>query len=73
MLMRYQYVLEMHVDLDLEEFEMTSDEKNIKVPFIVTLDEGFKRNFIYTVNYDEDDEVMKRKEYFCTLLNFYQD
>ena len=57
-------VLEMHVDLDLEEFEMDSDEKNIKVPFIVTLDEGSREILSIYRNYDEDDEVMKRKEYF---------
>ena len=58
-------VLEMHVDLDLEEYELDGKgEKNIKVPFIVTLDEGSREILSIYRNYDEDDEVMKRKEYF---------
>ena len=61
----YQFnVLEMHVDLDLEEFEMDSDEKNIKVPFIVTLDEGSGEILSIYRNYDMKDEKQRRKDYF---------
>ena len=61
----YQFnVLEMHVDLDLEEFEMDNDEKNIKVPFIVTLDEGSGEILSIYRNYDMKDEKQRRKDYF---------
>ena len=33
-------ILEMHVDLHLEEFEMHNAPKEVKLPYIVTLDEG---------------------------------
>ena len=37
----YQFnILEMHVDLDLEEYEIEDAPKNVKVPYIVTIDEG---------------------------------
>ena len=37
----YQFnVLEMHVDLDPEDLAGESDDKNVKVPYIVTIDEG---------------------------------
>ena len=58
-------ILEMHVDLDLEEFENTeSDEKNIKVPHIVTIDEGSQEILSIYRNYRPDDELMKRVDYF---------
>ena len=61
----YQFnVLEMHVDLDLEEFEIGNDEKNIKVPFIVTLDEGSGEILSIYRNYDMKDEKQRRKDYF---------
>jgi len=45
---KYFKILEMHVDLDLEEFEMEDNktEKRIKVPYIVTLDESSGTGFI---------------------------
>jgi len=58
-------VLEMHVDLDLDEFDINGDdEKNIKVPFIVTLDEGSREVLSIYRNYEEEDDLMKRKAYF---------
>jgi len=61
----YQYnILEMHVDLDLDEYEMDNSEKNIKVPYIVTIDEGSQQILSIYRNYNPEDEMMKRKEYF---------
>jgi hypothetical protein len=57
-------ILEMHVDLNLEEFEMQDPEKQIKVPYIVTIDEGSGEVLSIYRNYDVDDETKKRKEYF---------
>ena len=61
----YQYnILEMHVDLDLDEYEMDDSEKNIKVPYIVTIDEGSQQILSIYRNYSPEDEMMRRKEYF---------
>tara|TARA_R110001592_G_scaffold267043_2_gene532980 strand:- start:3277 stop:5652 length:2376 start_codon:yes stop_codon:yes gene_type:complete len=61
----YQFnVLEMHVDLDLEDPENQSDEKNIKIPYIVTLDEGSAEILSIYRNYEPNDELYKRKEFF---------
>ena len=57
-------ILEMHVDLNLEEFEMQDPEKAVKIPYIVTIDEGSGEVLSIYRNYDPDDEVKKRKEYF---------
>ncbi len=59
----YQFnVLEMHVDLHLEESE--DDKKNIKIPYIVTLDEGSREILSIYRNYEPNDELFKRKEFF---------
>ncbi len=61
----YQYnILEMHVDLDIEDYENTSDEKNIKVPYIVTIDEGSQEILSIYRNYLANDPKMNRTEYF---------
>tara|TARA_Y100000004_G_scaffold69835_1_gene78467 strand:+ start:2581 stop:4923 length:2343 start_codon:yes stop_codon:yes gene_type:complete len=61
----YQYnILEMHVDLNLEEFEIENPEKNVKVPYIVTIDEGSQQILSIYRNYNQDDQMMKRREYF---------
>jgi len=57
-------VLEMHVDCNLEEFEMQNPEKQVKVPYIVTIDEGSGQILSIYRNYDIGDESKKRKEYF---------
>ena len=56
----------MHVDLDLEEFERTDkkDKKDIRVPYIVSIDEGSQEILSIYRNYDPEDELMRRKEYF---------
>jgi len=62
---QYSYqVLEMHVDCNLEEFENTNSEKEIKVPYIISIDEGSGEVLSIYRNYDMTDEAKKRKEYF---------
>ena len=57
-------ILEMHVDCNLEEFEMQDADKQVKVPYIVTIDEGSGQILSIYRNYDIGDELKKRKEYF---------
>src|SRR5210317_1373530 len=62
---QYSYqILEMHVDLNLEEFEMQNPDKQVKIPYIVTIDEGSGEVLSIYRNYDMNDETKKRKEYF---------
>ena len=61
----YQFnILEMHVDLDLEEYELENAPKNVKVPYIVTIDEGSSEILSIYRNYEPFDETYKRKEFF---------
>jgi len=63
----YQYnILEMHVDLDLSEYETTADteERNVKIPYIVTIDEGSQQVLSVYRNYEQNDPLKTRKEYF---------
>ena len=62
----FQYqILEIHVDLNLEKFEKENeDEKKVKVPYIVTIDEGSGEVLSIYRNYEEGDKLYKRKEYF---------
>ncbi len=57
-------ILEMHVDCNLEEFENRNSEKQVKVPYIITIDEGSGEILSIYRNYDMNDETKKRKEYF---------
>ena len=57
-------ILEMHVDCNLEEFENRNSEKQVKVPYIITIDEGSGQILSIYRNYDMNDETKKRKEYF---------
>ena len=57
-------ILEMHVDCNLEEFEMQNADKQVKVPYIITIDEGSGQILSIYRNYDLEDETKKRKEYF---------
>ena len=51
----YQFnILEMHVDLDLEEYEVDEDVKNVKVPYIVTIDEGSQEILSIYRNYKQN-------------------
>ena len=54
----------MHVDCNLEEFEIENPDKQVKVPYIVTIDEGSGQILSIYRNYDPNDELKKRKEYF---------
>ena len=61
----YQFnILELHVDLDIDEYAIESKEKNIKIPYIVTIDEGSQEILSIYRNYSPNDELMTRKEYF---------
>ena len=61
----YNYqILEMHVDLNLEKFEKETDEKKVKIPYIVTIDEGSGKILSIYRNYKEGDRLYKRIEYF---------
>ena len=62
---QYSYsVLEMHVDCNLDEFENTNSEKEVKIPYIISIDEGSGEVLSIYRNYDMTDETKKRKEYF---------
>ena len=54
-------LLEVHCDLDLEGFE---DEDGIKLPYIVTIDEGSQKILSIYRNYEEEDPFKKKKQYF---------
>jgi len=62
----YQFnILEMHVHLDIEEYMgPNTEEKNVKIPYIVTIDEGSQEILSIYRNYSPDDPLMNRKEYF---------
>ena len=58
-------ILEMHVDLNLDEFEDFDDKaKKIKIPYIVTVDEGSGEILSIYRNYKPDDPTYSRTEYF---------
>jgi len=54
-------LLEFHVDYDMPGFE---DEDGVKLPYIVTVDETSGKVLAVRRNWDEDDELKTRKEYF---------
>ena len=59
-------ILEMHVDLDLSEYmtDNKEDQINIKIPYIVTIEEDSKEILSIYRNYKEDDPKFVKKEYF---------
>ncbi len=60
-------VLEMHVDLDLEGFEDTGPDgepTGIKLPYIVTIDHGSGEILAVTRNYDAQDQLKTKRQYF---------
>jgi hypothetical protein len=59
-------VLEMHVDLDLEEYtsDVPKKEKNIRVPYIVTVVESTGQVLSIYRNFRADDPKYNRIEYF---------
>jgi|TARA_R100001129_G_scaffold42816_1_gene29459 hypothetical protein len=54
-------LLEMHCELDIPGFE---DSDGIKLPYIVTIDEGSQKILSIYRNYDENDSLKKKKQYF---------
>jgi hypothetical protein len=69
-------LLECHVNLDLEGFEEKNpegEETGIKLPYIVTVEEGSRTVLSIRRNYAPDD-IKKNKNYNTLfILNFYQD
>ena len=58
-------ILEMHVDLNLDDFEDFDDKaKKIKIPYIVTIDEGSGEILSIYRNYKPNDITYQRIEYF---------
>ena len=60
-------VLEMHTNLDLEGFEdlgADGQPTGIKLPYIVTLDQGSGEILSITRNYDQGDNLKKKRQYF---------
>jgi hypothetical protein len=59
-------ILEMHVDLDLSDYIAENDEDkiNIKIPYVVTIEEGTRQILSIYRNYREGDNKFIRKEYF---------
>ena len=54
-------LLEMHVDLDIEGFEHPD---GIKLPYIVTIDEGSSEVLSIYRNYNQEDSLYKKQQYF---------
>jgi hypothetical protein len=59
-------VLEMHVDLDLSDYiaENEEDKINIKIPYIVTIEESTRKVLSIYRNYKPEDTKFTRREYF---------
>jgi len=58
-------ILEMHVDLNLDDFDEVDDKaKKIKIPYIVTIDEGAGEILSIYRNYRPNDITYQRIEYF---------
>ena len=54
-------LLEIHCELDIQGFE---DPDGIKLPYIVTIDEGSQKILSIYRNYEEMDNLKKKKQYF---------
>jgi hypothetical protein len=58
-------ILEMHVDLNLDDYESFDDKaKKVKIPYIVTIDEGSGEILSIYRNYKPNDISFARIEYF---------
>lgn len=61
-------LIEFHIDLDLKGFEHVSpldgEETGIKLPYIVTIDEGSSTVLAIRRNWNEGDEYYKKNQYF---------
>jgi len=62
-------LIEFHVDLDLPGFEhkspLDNEETGIKLPYIVTVDEGSSTVLAIRRNWKEGDEYYKKNQYFA--------
>jgi len=62
-------LIEFHVDLDLPGFEhrhpLDNEETGIKLPYIVTVDEGSSKVLAIRRNWKEGDEYYKKNQYFA--------
>tara|TARA_R100001594_G_scaffold46669_3_gene79738 strand:- start:7009 stop:9381 length:2373 start_codon:yes stop_codon:yes gene_type:complete len=62
-------LIEFHIDLDLKGFEhrhpLDNEETGIKLPYIVTLDEGSAKILSIRRNWKEGDEYYKKNQYFA--------
>ena len=60
-------ILEMHIDLDIEGFEdldQNGEPTGIKLPYVVTLDQGSGEILSIRRNYREDDPLKRKIQYF---------
>lgn len=60
-------ILECHVDLDLEGYEDVDDDgepTGIKVPYVVTISQDNGQILAIRRNYNEDDELKRKIQYF---------
>jgi hypothetical protein len=61
-------LIEFHINLDLKGFEHVSpldgEETGIKLPYIVTIDEGSSKVLSIRRNWNEGDEYYKKNQYF---------
>jgi hypothetical protein len=61
-------ILEMHVELDLERFEdldpETGEPTGIRRPYVVTIDEASGKILAIRRNYDMDDPLKRKRQYF---------
>ena len=62
-------LLEVHTDLDLPGFEhispLDNEETGIKLPYIVTIDEGSTKILSIRRNWQEGDELYRKLQYFA--------
>ena len=54
-------LIEVHTNLDIDGYE---DPNGIKVPYVVTIDEDSRKVLSIYRNYEENDTLRKRKDYF---------
>ena len=61
-------ILEMHVDLNLDDYEDFDDKaKKIKIPYIVTIDEGSGEILSIYRNYKPNDINYHKNRILCSL------
>jgi hypothetical protein len=60
-------ILEIHADLDIEGFEdvgQDGEPTGIKLPYVVTIDHGSGKVLSITRNYDQEDPMKRKRQYF---------